>query len=87
MSRAFQIFCGAHGTVLNHNTDGGEAAIQRFDGQEPESMESWSKLHEAVEGLPENERPSTCLGTKGFLNKTPHHYFRSRRRHPLSSRR
>jgi len=47
---------GAHGNGANHDTDGGEAAIKQPDGREPESLEAWSKFHEAVEGLPEEQR-------------------------------
>lgn len=47
---------GAHGNGANHHTDGGEAAKKQIDGREPESLESWSKFHETVEGLPEDQR-------------------------------
>ena len=47
---------GAHGNGANHLTDGGDAANEKRDDREPESLESWSKFHEAVEDLPEEQR-------------------------------
>jgi RNA polymerase sigma-70 factor (ECF subfamily) len=53
---------GSHGVGANHHTDGGEAAISSTAKQiEPESLESWSRFHEAVEQLAEEQREVVSL--------------------------
>lgn len=52
---------GAHGNGANHHTDGGETTERKSDEREPESLEGWSLFHEAVEGLPDDEREAVNL--------------------------
>ena len=51
---------GPEGIGANHHTDGadpGERLVQVADGVGmPETLEGWAAFHEAVEGLPEEER-------------------------------
>jgi len=47
---------GAQGNGANHHSDGGETVGKQIGGGEPESLESWSRFHEAVENLPEDQR-------------------------------
>ena len=47
---------GPHGIGANHLTDGGEATKEHTAGLGPESLESWSRFHEAVSNLPEEQR-------------------------------
>ena len=50
-------FSGAHGVGKNHDTNNGEAAEKSTDtNYEPESLERWSKFHEAVEQLPDEQK-------------------------------
>ena len=49
-------FSGAHGVGKNHDTNDGEAVKRSTDANEPESLERWSKFHEAVEQLSQEQK-------------------------------
>lgn len=48
--------CGPRGIGANHLTDDGEIVKNKSQGIEPDSLESWSRFHESVENLPEEQR-------------------------------
>jgi RNA polymerase sigma factor (sigma-70 family) len=55
-------FNGPEGLGANHHTDDGELiGAKPSEGVEPENLESWSKYHEAVENLPEEQREVVSL--------------------------
>lgn len=47
---------GPEGFGANHLTDSDDSLDRQFDRKEPESLESWSLFHEAVEKLCEEQR-------------------------------
>jgi RNA polymerase sigma-70 factor (ECF subfamily) len=50
---------GPQGAAANYHTEGGEeASLQREEAPagEPETLEDWTRFHEAVEALPDEER-------------------------------
>lgn len=50
-------FLGPEGVGARHDTDGGEAAGRTPDHRgEPDTLEGWAAFHEAVDGLPDEER-------------------------------
>lgn len=50
-------YCGAEGLGARHHTDGGKAAEATPDERhEPENLESWTRFHEQVEKLPDEQR-------------------------------
>jgi len=55
-------YCGAEGLGARHHTDGGRAADATPDQRhEPENLESWSRFHELVEKLPDEQRDVVSL--------------------------
>ena len=48
---------GAHGVGANHHSDDGRAAQRQCaDPLEPETLDAWTRFHELVGCLPEEER-------------------------------
>lgn len=55
-------FQGAEGLGARHDSDGGKAAERQCaDPLEPESLEAWTRFHEAVASLPDDERETVQL--------------------------
>jgi len=55
-------FYGPEGFGANHHSDGGTAAAGRLaDPVRPETVEAWTRFHERVETLPEEEREVVAL--------------------------
>jgi len=55
-------FHGAEGVGRNHHSDGGKAATGKLDDPvQPETLEAWTRFHEQVEALPEEEREIVML--------------------------
>lgn len=55
-------YYGAEGVGARHHTDGGKAAEARTDGDlRPEDLESWTRFHEQVERLPDEQREIVSL--------------------------
>ena len=50
-------YYGAEGLGANHHSDGGSAATAKpDDAVEPETLDDWTRFHEQVEGLPDDQR-------------------------------
>jgi len=61
---------GAEGQGAHHHTDGGIAAEAKPDEQhEPETLESWTRFHEHVENLPDEQRNVVGLLWYGGLSQ------------------
>lgn len=53
---------GAHGIGANHKSDGGRAAQRQCaDPLEPETLDAWTRFHEHVGCLPDEEREVVAL--------------------------
>jgi RNA polymerase sigma-70 factor (ECF subfamily) len=63
-------FQGAEGIGCNHHSDGGASAAGRADDpSRPETAEAWTRFHERVEALPEEEREVVMLLWYGDLSQ------------------
>ena len=47
---------GPHGIGANHHTDGGAVVAAKTDNHEPEDLEAWTRFHEQVEQLPDQQQ-------------------------------
>ncbi len=47
---------GPLGAAAHHHTEGGTLPDEASEAGEPETLEGWTRFHEAIEALPEEER-------------------------------